>query len=114
MLLSADNVLNDVRSHNETIELNYVLFNPGPVPSRNIQYKIRKPRPLSSHSDADSGFLSPCSPDEFSSLKSNPAILVLQQCDSVQGYIEVSFSFFMSNSHHNTFSFRIIPMLKNW
>uniref|UniRef100_A0A1I8Q4G1 Uncharacterized protein n=1 Tax=Stomoxys calcitrans TaxID=35570 RepID=A0A1I8Q4G1_STOCA len=88
MLLSADNVLNDVRSHHETIELNYVLFNPGPVPSRNVQYKIRKPRPLSTHSDADSGFLSPCSPDEFSSLKSNPAILVLQQCDSVQGYIE--------------------------
>ncbi|XP_037822834.1 kinesin-related protein 8-like, partial [Lucilia sericata] len=88
MLLSADNVLNDTRPINENIELNYVLFNPGPVPSRNVQYKIRKPRPLSSHSDADSGFLSPCSPDEFSSMKFNPALLVLQQCDSVQGYIE--------------------------
>ncbi|KAI8119917.1 hypothetical protein CVS40_8756 [Lucilia cuprina] len=93
MLLSADNVLNDTRPINENIELNYVLFNPGPVPSRNIQYKIRKPRPLSSHSDADSGFLSPCSPDEFSSMKFNPALLVLQQCDSVQGYIEVSFEY---------------------
>ncbi|XP_065356493.1 probable serine/threonine-protein kinase pkgA [Calliphora vicina] len=89
MLLSADNVLNDTRPINENIELNYVLFNPGPVPSRNVQYKIRKPRPLSTHSDADSGFLSPCSPDEFSSMKFNPALLVLQQCDSVQGYIEI-------------------------
>lgn len=95
MLLSADNVLNDTRPINENIELNYVLFNPGPVPSRNVQYKIRKPRPLSTHSDADSGFLSPCSPDEFSAMKFNPALLVLQQCDSVQGYIEVSgFKFF--------------------
>ncbi|XP_017836473.1 uncharacterized protein LOC108595698 [Drosophila busckii] len=77
----------DQRAHTVPIESNYVLFNPGPVPSRHVQYKIRKPRPLSTHSDADSGFLSPCSPDE---LKANPAILVLQQCDSVQGYIEVS------------------------
>ncbi|KAM7351136.1 sickie isoform 4-T4 [Cochliomyia hominivorax] len=89
MLLSADNVLQDTRPINENIELNYVLFNPGPVPSRNVQYKIRKPRPLSTHSDADSGFLSPCSPDDFTALKFNPALLVLQQCDSVQGYIEI-------------------------
>ncbi|EDV31672.2 uncharacterized protein Dana_GF14436 [Drosophila ananassae] len=75
----------DQRSHTVPAESNYVLFNPGPVPSRHVQYKIRKPRPLSTHSDADSGFLSPCSPDE---LKANPAILVLQQCDSVQGYME--------------------------
>ncbi|KAH8325857.1 hypothetical protein KR067_009256 [Drosophila pandora] len=76
----------DQRSHTVPAESNYVLFNPGPVPSRHVQYKIRKPRPLSTHSDADSGFLSPCSPDE---LKANPAILVLQQCDSVQGYMEI-------------------------
>ncbi|KAM8715058.1 hypothetical protein ACLKA7_002155 [Drosophila subpalustris] len=77
----------DQRAHTVPIESNYVLFNPGPVPSRHVQYKIRKPRPISTHSDADSGFLSPCSPDE---LRANPSILVLQQCDSVQGYIEVS------------------------
>lgn len=77
----------DQRAHTVPVESNYVLFNPGPVPSRHVQYKIRKPRPLSTHSDADSGFLSPCSPDEF---KGNSSILVLQQCDSVQGYIEVS------------------------
>ncbi|KAH8255586.1 hypothetical protein KR038_006832 [Drosophila bunnanda] len=76
----------DQRSHTVPTESNYVLFNPGPVPSRHVQYKIRKPRPLSTHSDADSGFLSPCSPDE---LRANPAILVLQQCDSVQGYLEI-------------------------
>ncbi|KAH8377635.1 hypothetical protein KR093_006343 [Drosophila rubida] len=76
----------DQRAHTVPIESNYVLFNPGPVPSRHVQYKIRKPRPLSTHSDADSGFLSPCSPEE---LKANPSILVLQQCDSVQGYIEI-------------------------
>lgn len=80
----------DQRAHTVPIESNYVLFNPGPVPSRHVQYKIRKPRPLSTHSDADSGFLSPCSPDE---LKANPSILVLQQCDSVQGYIEVSLEY---------------------
>lgn len=79
-----------LRARTVPIESNYVLFNPGPVPSRNVPYKIRKPRPLSSHSDADSGFLSPCSPDDLSALKFNSAILVLQQCDSVQGYIEVS------------------------
>ncbi|XP_036322412.1 serine-rich adhesin for platelets-like [Rhagoletis pomonella] len=78
-----------LRARTVPIESNYVLFNPGPVPSRNVPYKIRKPRPLSSHSDADSGFLSPCSPDELSALKFNSAILVLQQCDSVQGYIEI-------------------------
>ncbi|XP_044250812.1 protein sickie isoform X1 [Drosophila takahashii] len=76
----------DQRSHTVPTESNYVLFNPGPVPSRHVQYKIRKPRPQSTHSDADSGFLSPCSPDE---MKANPAILVLQQCDSVQGYMEI-------------------------
>ncbi|XP_037710425.1 protein sickie isoform X2 [Drosophila subpulchrella] len=76
----------DQRSHTVPTESNYVLFNPGPVPSRHVQYKIRKPRPLSTHSDADSGFLSPCSPDE---MRANPAILVLQQCDSVQGYMEI-------------------------
>ncbi|XP_033236795.1 protein sickie isoform X1 [Drosophila pseudoobscura] len=78
----------DQRSHTVPVptESNYVLFNPGPVPSRHVQYKIRRSRPLSTHSDADSGFLSPCSPDE---MRGNPAILVLQQCDSVQGYIEI-------------------------
>lgn len=96
-LVSTDHILHlqqllqeqrqDQRSYTVPTESNYVLFNPGPVPSRHVQYKIRKPRPLSTHSDADSGFLSPCSPDE---LKANPAILVLQQCDSVQGYLEVS------------------------
>lgn len=78
-----------LKSRTVPLESNYVLFNPGPVPSRNLQYKIKKPRPLSTHSDADSGFLSPCSPDELNAIKSNPSILVLQQCDSVQGYLEV-------------------------
>lgn len=73
-------------------ESNYVLFHPAPVHSR-TQYKIRQPRPISTHSDADSGFLSPVTPDGTTAAatetKFNPAILVLQQCDSIQGYIEV-------------------------
>lgn len=73
-------------------ESNYVLFHPAPVHSR-TQYKIRQPRPISTHSDADSGFLSPVTPDGPTAAaaepKFNPAILVLQQCDSIQGYIEV-------------------------
>lgn len=73
-------------------ESNYVLFHPAPVHSR-TQYKIRQPRPNSTHSDADSGFLSPVTPDGPTAAaaepKFNPAILVLQQCDSIQGYIEV-------------------------
>lgn len=84
-------VPNDLLLRNRTmpIESNYVLFKPGPVPSRNVQYKVKKPRPLSalSHSDADSGFLSPVSPDE---LKFNPEMVVLDQCDSIQEYIVVS------------------------
>lgn len=72
------------------IESNYVLFYPAPVHSRN-QYKIKPPRPISTHSDADSGFLSPATPDGSSEVKFNPAVLVLQQCDSIQGYIEVRF-----------------------
>lgn len=70
------------------IESNYVLFYPAPVHSRN-QYKIKPPRPISTHSDADSGFLSPATPDGSTDVKFNPSILVLQQCDSIQGYIEV-------------------------
>lgn len=70
------------------IESNYVLFYPAPVHSRN-QYKIKPPRPISTHSDADSGFLSPATPDESSEIKFNPTVLVLQQCDSIQGYFEV-------------------------
>lgn len=80
-------------------ESNYVLFHPAPVHSR-TQYKIRQPRPISTHSDADSGFLSPVTPDGPSAAaaepKFNPAILVLQQCDSIQGYIEViEYRFFL-------------------
>lgn len=72
------------------MESNYVLFHPAPVHSR-IPYRIRQPRPLSTHSDADSGFLSPVvTPDGPADGKFNPALLVLQQCDSIQGYIEVS------------------------
>lgn len=71
------------------MESNYVLFHPAPVHSR-IPYRIRQPRPLSTHSDADSGFLSPVTPDGSADGKFNPALLVLQQCDSIQGYIEVS------------------------
>ncbi|XP_004520480.1 uncharacterized protein LOC101463157 [Ceratitis capitata] len=93
-MLHLQNMLLDgkanLRARTVPIESNYVLFNPGPVPSRNVPYKIRKPRPLSSCSDADSGFLSPCSPDELSSSKLGSAILVLQQCDSIQCHIEVS------------------------
>lgn len=75
------------------MESNYVLFHPAPVHSR-IPYRIRQPRPLSTHSDADSGFLSPVvTPDGPADGKFNPALLVLQQCDSIQGYIEVSFVF---------------------
>lgn len=70
------------------IESNYVLFYPAPVHSRN-QYKIKPPRPISTHSDADSGFLSPATPDGSTEVKFNPTMLVLQQCDSIQGYIEV-------------------------
>lgn len=69
------------------VESNYVLFHPAPVHSR-TPYKIRQPRPISTHSDADSGFLSPITP-EPTEPKFNPTILVLQQCDSIQGYIEV-------------------------
>ncbi len=70
------------------IESNYVLFYPAPVHSRH-QYKIKPPRPISTHSDADSGFLSPATPDGSTEAKFNPSVLVLQQCDSIQGYIEV-------------------------
>lgn len=70
------------------IESNYVLFYPAPVHSRN-QYKIKPPRPISTHSDADSGFLSPATPDGSTDVKFNPYVLVLQQCDDIQGYIEV-------------------------
>lgn len=81
------------------LESNYVLFNPAPVPSRSVQYKIRHARPSSAHSDADSGFLSPVTPPEaggaigaqaHAANEQAPAVLVLQQCDSIQGYIEVS------------------------
>lgn len=71
------------------IESNYVLFHPAPVHCRN-QYKIKPPRPISTHSDADSGFLSPATPDGSTEVKFNPYVLVLQQCDDIQGYIEVS------------------------
>lgn len=90
-------------------ESNYVLFQPAPVHSR-IQYKIRRqPRPLSTHSDADSGFLSPVTPTDgnggaaasaaisatdATAETNKSSILVLQQCDSIQGYIEVIFSIF--------------------
>lgn len=71
-------------------ESNYVLFNPGPVHSR-IKYKVRQARPLSNYSDADSGFLSPMTPPEGpTELKFNPTVVVLEQCDSIQEYIEVS------------------------
>lgn len=78
------------------IESNYVLFNPAPVPSRTIQYKIRHARPSSAHSDADSGFLSPVTPPEaivaaaHHGMENAPSILVLQQCDSIQGFVQVS------------------------
>lgn len=74
-------------------EPNYALFNPIPTVGRSVQYKIRHGRPLSTHSDADSGFLSPVTPPEGpnGSNESAPAIVVLQQCDSIQGYIEVCY-----------------------
>lgn len=83
------------------VESNYVLFHPAPVPSRTVQYKIRHAhahaRPLSAHSDADSGFLSPVTPPEAPPHTNNnnnnenaTNILVLQQCDSIQGLGEVS------------------------
>lgn len=87
------------------LESNYVLFNPAPVPSRSVQYKIRHARPSSAHSDADSGFLSPVTPPEAGGAigaqanaanEQAPAVLVLQQCDSIQGYIEVSNCVFSS------------------
>lgn len=76
-------------------EHNYALFNPIAGPGRSIQYKIRHGRPLSTHSDADSGFLSPVTPPEGPSGTAEPAptIVVLQQCDSIQGYIEVCLDF---------------------
>lgn len=92
-------------SHGSTIanEPNYALFNPLPNSGgyvRSIQYKKRHGRPLSTHSDADSGFLSPVTPPEApTTMATNatvvaqnepaPTVVVLQQCDSIQGYIEV-------------------------
>lgn len=78
-------------------EPNYALFNPLANTScvRSIQYKKRHGRPLSTHSDADSGFLSPVTPPEAPTLSANataeppPTVVVLLQCDSIQGYIEV-------------------------
>lgn len=81
------------KTKNRKPESNYVLFNPGPVHSR-IKYKVRQARPLSNYSDADSGFLSPMTPPEGpTELKFNPTVVVLEQCDSIQEYIEVSFFF---------------------
>lgn len=77
------------------IEPNYAQFNS--VSVNNKSHKIRHTRPLSSNSDADSGFLSPVTPTESSApngasahTNNAPAVLFLQQCDSIQGYIEVS------------------------
>lgn len=88
-----DDVLADASNgHDSSNEPNYALFNPTPVPSRSIQYKTRYGRPLSTHSDADSGFLSPVTPPEglmTTTAQAAPAVIVLQQCDSIQGYIEV-------------------------
>ncbi|XP_055389342.1 ras guanine nucleotide exchange factor Q-like [Condylostylus longicornis] len=92
------------QQHTIPIESNCILFNTGRIYNINNQYKIRKPRPLSTNSDADSGFLSPNSPDE---LKFNPALLMLEQCDSIQGYIEPFAPLTLQQqtavSQHNTF-----------
>lgn len=95
------------------IEPIYMLYNSThSMANRSIQHtKKRYARPLSSHSDADSGFLSPVTPCETtvamqqhatppppSSLPSSSAakehapntILSLQHCDNFQRYITVS------------------------
>lgn len=85
-----------IRENISATEHNYALFNPVAGPGRSIQYKIRHGRPLSTHSDADSGFLSPVTPPEGpngTTTEPAPTIVVLQQCDSIQGYIEVCVDF---------------------
>ncbi|EAT34325.1 AAEL013416-PA [Aedes aegypti] len=92
----------------------------GHVPYRNASLdstplfnRLRKQRPLSNHSDADSGFLSPATPpdstgqsiqnqilaaDQQQQLKrlhqeqvdSSDTVVVLEQCDSIQELIQVS------------------------
>lgn len=68
-------------------------------------FLARQVRPLSNHSDADSGFLSPVTPDgghshnvmidsNPSSSKTSSQLSLLNQCDGIQELIEVS---------HNTF-----------
>lgn len=55
--------------------------------NRNVQYKkSSSKRPQSVHSDADSGFLSPCTPEDF---KLNSEILAMEEWNNLQVYVEV-------------------------
>lgn len=57
------------------------------VANRLSQCKMR--RPASQHSDADSGFLSPVTPPSNDAF--NQSNSTYPQCDTIQGYIEVSY-----------------------
>lgn len=62
--------------------------------NRTVQYKkSSSKRPQSVHSDADSGFLSPCTPEDF---KLNSEILALEEWNNLQVYVEVGRIFYVS------------------
>lgn len=61
--------------------------------NRNVQYKkSSSKRPQSVHSDADSGFLSPCTPEDF---KLNAEILAMEEWNNLQVYVEVGRTVFI-------------------
>lgn len=84
----------DVKNSLTTINNHHSVHKPGSILSRRHNQTLRNTqRPLSNYSDADSGFLSPITPPD--SISSEPkfnsaAFVVLEQCDSIQVYIEVS------------------------
>lgn len=108
------NISNRIRNFNKigANEQNCLVYNSSSVlhrPYQNHHYyphphhtkrKIRSARPLSNHSDADSGFLSPVTPDAPTEPRLNPSGVVLDQCDSIQGLIQVikTFSLFIFSS----------------
>ncbi|XP_058816074.1 uncharacterized protein LOC131679378 [Topomyia yanbarensis] len=49
--------------------------------------RLRKQRPLSNHSDADSGFLSPVTPPDSTG---HSTVVVLEQCDNIQELIQIT------------------------
>lgn len=78
----------DKDKRNRTIPL--VAYGSPYAVNRTVQYKKSSKRPQSVHSDADSGFLSPCTPEDF---KFNAEILALEEWNNLQVYVEVGRKF---------------------